>query len=71
MKNPRNAGRKPKYGVPTERMSLHVPEPINTRLTDEANRRGTTKSEVVIQALDTALPGGPDRAVAGVADAFE
>jgi hypothetical protein len=71
LKNPRNAGRKPKYGVPTSKMSLHVPEPINTRLSDEATRRGTTKSEVVIQALDAALPGGPDGAVAGVADAFD
>jgi hypothetical protein len=71
MKNPRNAGRKPKYGVPTERMSLHVPEPINSRLTDEASRRGTTKSEVVIQALDAALPGGAETIAAGVADAFE
>ncbi len=69
MKNPRNAGRKPKYGVPTERMSLHVPETISTRLTDEANRRGTTKSDVVIAALDAALPGGPE--LAGAADAFE
>ena len=68
MKNPRNAGRKPKYGVPTERMSLHVPEPINVRLSDEATRRGTTKSEVVIQVLEAALPGG---SVASVADAFE
>lgn len=71
MKNPRNAGRKPKYGVPTERMSLHVPEHIGSRLADEANRRGTTKSDVVIQTLDAALPGGPDRAVAGGADAFD
>ncbi len=67
MKNPRNAGRKPKYGVPTRKTTINVPHPLDTRIDDEATRRGVTRSEVVIQALNETLPGEPK--LAGV-DAF-
>ena len=56
MKNPRNAGRKKKYGVPTERMSLHVPQPLHDKLQAEAARTAKSKSEVVIETLEAGLP---------------
>lgn len=68
MKNPRNAGRKPKYGVSTRKTSVNVPQPLDDRLTAEAVRRGVGRSDIIVQVLDDALPGG---AVTGDADAFE
>ena len=68
MKNPRNAGRKPKHGVQTEHLRVRVPQTVNDRLNAEAVRRGVTRSDVVVQTLDQSLPGG---AAADAADAFE
>ena len=56
-RNPRGAGRKPKYGVPTRKISLHMPAPLDQRLSREATRRGVPKLEIIIQALDAILPG--------------
>lgn len=58
MKNPRNAGRKPKYQDGSQKMSLRLPNTLHARLTEEAERIGKPKTEVVVAALDGALPGG-------------
>ncbi len=58
MKNPRNAGRKPKYLDGSQKMSMRMPHKLHDRLVDEAARSGKPKTEVVIDALDAALPGG-------------
>lgn len=55
-KNPKNAGAKPKYGVPTQRMSLHVPQPLTDRIASQATATGKTRSEIVIETLEAALP---------------
>lgn len=54
-RNPRNAGAKPKYGVKTQKISLHVPDPLHDRLMDAATRSDRTKSEVAIEAMETGL----------------
>lgn len=55
--NPRNAGAKPKYGVPTQRMVVRVPEPIADRIALHASAIGKTRSEVVVEVLDAGVPG--------------
>lgn len=54
-RNPKGAGAKTKYGVATQKISLHVPSPLHDKLMAEASRAAKTKSEVAIEAMEAGL----------------
>lgn len=46
-----------KPAVPRVARSVYLPEPLNTRLADEAERRGLSANDLIILALEQMLGG--------------